>query len=65
MKTCPYCAEEIKDEAVVCKHCGRSLTKSHSKSILIIIAILVIAACICANMLGPQGTMDILNLFTP
>jgi len=30
MKRCPFCAQEIHEKALVCKHCGRDLNKSGS-----------------------------------
>jgi hypothetical protein len=34
MKTCPYCAEEVKDNAIKCKHCHSDLINSHRDKIV-------------------------------
>jgi TM2 domain-containing membrane protein YozV len=36
LKKCPYCAEDIQAAAIVCKHCGRSLTASVASNVVVV-----------------------------
>ncbi|MEK6563517.1 MAG: zinc ribbon domain-containing protein [Candidatus Omnitrophota bacterium] len=51
MKKCPYCAEEIQDGAIKCKHCGEFLEKREKEKWYLKTNILIISF-LCAGPLA-------------